>query len=256
MLNASVALQRILPAAMMFVGFVAVWQLAVTGLGVREYLLPSPLSVLQAMGPGEIPWTKHIWITAVEILGAFLIAALAGVLLGSAIAWSQAVSRALTPFLVFVNTLPKVAVAPLFLIWLGYGILPNMLIGALIGFFPVVINTAVGLTQIEQDMLDLGRVFNSPKWKVFAKIRMPNAYPYILSALKVTATSAVVGAVVGEFVASQAGLGYVIITTQSSMNTPVAFAALAWISILGLLLYGAVGAMSRVLAPWGEISDA
>ena len=124
-------------------------------------------------------------------------------------------SRALTPFLVFVNTLPKVAIAPLFLIWLGYGILPNMLIGALIGFFPVVINTAVGLTQIEQDMLDLGRVFNAPTWKVFAKIRMPNAYPYILSALKVTATSAVVGAVVGEFVASQAGLGYVIITTQT-----------------------------------------
>jgi hypothetical protein len=116
-----VALQRILPATMMFGGFVAVWQLAVTGLGVREYLLPSPLSVLQAMGPGEIPWTKHIWITAVEILGAFLIAALAGVLLGAAIAWSQAVSRALTPFLVFVNTLPEVAIAPLFLIWLGYG---------------------------------------------------------------------------------------------------------------------------------------
>jgi len=245
-----------LPATMMFVGFVAVWQLAVSGLGVREYLLPSPLSVLQAMGPGEIPWTKHIWITAVEIVGAFLIAALAGVALGAAIAWSQGVSRALTPFLVFVNTLPKVAIAPLFLIWLGYGILPNMLIGALIGFFPVVINTAVGLTQIEQDMLDLGRVFNAPNWRVFAKIRMPNAYPYILSALKVTATSAVVGAVVGEFVASQAGLGYVIITTQSSMNTPVAFAALAWISILGLLLFWAVGLMSRLLAPWADVADA
>jgi NitT/TauT family transport system permease protein len=256
MMNTSVAVQRLLPATLMFVSFVALWQLAVTGLGVREYLLPSPLSVLHAMGPGEIPWMKHIWITAAEILGAFLIAALAGVFLGAAIAWSHTVSRALTPFLVFVNTLPKVAVAPLFLIWLGYGILPNMLIGALIGFFPVVINTAVGLTQIEQDMLDLGRVFNAPKWKVLVKIRVPNAYPYILSALKVTATSAVVGAVVGEFVASQAGLGYVIITTQSSMNTPVAFAALAWISILGLMLFGAVGAMSRVLAPWAEIPDA
>ena len=87
-------------------------------------------------------------------------------------------------------------------------------------------------------MLDLGRVFNAPKWKVFVKIRIPNAYPYILSALKVTATAAVVGAIVGEFVASQGGLGYVIITTQSSMNTPVAFAALVWISILGLVLFG------------------
>src|SRR5262245_35814614 len=256
MMNTSAVMQRLLPATVMFVSFVALWQLAVTGLGVREYLLPSPLSVLQAMGPGEIPWMKHIWITATEILGAFLIAALAGVLLGAAIAWSHTVSRALTPFLVFVNTLPKVAVAPLFLIWLGYGILPNMLIGALIGFFPVVINTAVGLAQIEQHMLDPGPVCNAPKWKLLVKSRAPNAYPYILSALQVTATSAVVGAVVGEFVASQAGLGYVIITTQSSMNTPVAFAALAWISILGLMLFGAVGAVSRILAPWSEISEA
>src|SRR6476660_1910529 len=255
-MKTSLVLQRILPGSMVFITVVAVWQIAVTVLGVREYLLPSPLSVLHAMGPGEIPWSKHIWITAIEIVGAFLIAALTGVILGAAIAWSDTVARALTPFLVFVNTLPKVAVAPLFLIWLGYGVLPNMLIGALIGFFPVVINTAVGLAQIEQDMLDMGRVFNAPKWKVFAKIRMPNAYPYILSALKVTATAAVVGAVVGEFVASQTGLGYVIITTQSSMNTPVAFAALAWISILGLLLFWAVGLMSRVLAPWAEVSDA
>src|SRR6266436_2683516 len=255
MMTRSTALQRFLPATMMFGGFVAVWQLAVTGLGVREYLLPSPLSVLQSMGPGEIPWTKHIWITAIEIVGAFLIAALAGVLLGAAIAWSHAVSRALTPFLVFVNTLPKVAIAPLFLIWLGYGILPNMLIGALIGFFPVVINTAVGLTQIEQDMLDLGRVFNAPKWKVFAKIRIPNAYPYILSALKITATAAVVGAIVGEFVASQRGLGYVIITTQGSMNTPVAFAALVWISVVGLAVYGAVVLAARWIAPWAETVD-
>ncbi len=156
------------------------------------------------------------------------------------------------PFLVFVNTLPKVAVAPLFLLWLGYGIFPNMLIGALIGFFPVVINTAVGLTQVDPEMLDLGRVFNAPKWKVFAKIRIPNAYPYILSALKVTATAAVVGAIVGEFVASQRGLGYVIITTQGSMNTPVAFAALVWISVVGLAVYGAVVLAARWIAPWAE----
>ncbi|AOS81577.1 MULTISPECIES: ABC transporter permease [Hydrogenophaga] len=241
-----------LPAVGLFVGFVLLWQLAVTLFDIREYLLPGPRAVWQAMFSDEIPWLAHTWITGVEILGAFVIAGVAGVALGMAIAWSQGISRALTPFLVFVNTLPKVAIAPLFLMWLGYGILPNMLIGALIGFFPVVINTAVGLTQIDQDMVDLGRVFSAPKWKVFMKIRIPNAYPYILSALKVTATSAVVGAVVGEFVASQKGLGYVIITTQSSMNTPAAFAALVWISVLGLLLYGLVALLSRLLAPWAE----
>lgn len=249
------AVRRYLPAIWIFVGFIVLWQLAVSVLGIREYLLPSPIAVFRAMTNGEIDWARHTWVTGVEIVGAFVLAGVSGVVLGLAIAWSSSMERALTPFLVFVNTLPKVAVAPLFLMWLGYGIAPNMLIGALIGFFPVVINTAVGLTQIDEDLIDLGRVFNAPKWKVFMKIRVPNAYPYILSALKVTATAAVVGAIVGEFVASQRGLGYVIITTQASMNTPVAFAALVWISILGLLLFGIVAGLSRILAPWAGASE-
>ena len=243
---------NVIPAGVLFVALLVLWQLAVTSFGIREYLLPSPSSVVAALFSSQIDWTGHIIVTGVAIFGAFLIAAVGGVALGTVIAWSSLMNRALMPFLVFVNTLPKVAIAPLFLLWLGYGILPNMLIGALIGFFPVVINTAVGLSQIDDDMLDLGRVFNAPKWKVFAKIRIPNAYPYILSALKVTATSAVVGAIVGEFVASQSGLGYVIITSQSSMNTALAFGALVWISAIGLILFGAVAGLSRVLAPWAE----
>jgi len=115
-----------------------------------------------------------------------------------------------------------------------------------------VINTAVGLTQIDEELLDLGRVFGAPKWKVFVKIRLPNALPYVLSALKITATAAVVGAIVGEFVASQAGLGMVIVNAQTNLNTPVAFAALAWISVIGLGLYGAVGLAARAWAPWAD----
>lgn len=245
-------LRHNLPATGLFVALIVFWHYAVIWFDIREYLLPGPLAVWRAMLSDEIPWGRHIWVTGLEIAGAFVIAGVAGVVLGVAIAWSKTISRTLMPFLVFVNTLPKVAVAPLFLIWMGYGILPNMLIGALIGFFPVVINTAVGLTQIDEDLIDLGRVFNAPKWKVFLKIRVPNAYPYILSALKITATAAVVGAIVGEFVASQRGLGYVIITSQSSMNTPVAFAALVWISILGLLVFGLVAGLARILAPWAD----
>jgi NitT/TauT family transport system permease protein len=188
-------LVQALPGAVLFILVLVLWQFAVTILGIREYLLPGPMQVLGAMGSSEIPWAAHIGITTIEIVGAFLLAGAAGILLGVIIAWSSVLERALMPFLVFVNTLPKMAMAPLFLLWLGYGILPNILIGALIGFFPVVINTAVGLSQIEHDMLDLGRVFNAPKWRIFAKIRIPNAFPYILSALKVTATSAVVGAI-------------------------------------------------------------
>src|SRR5215470_8462971 len=244
-----------LPSIVLFLGVLALWQLVSTSLRIREYILPSPAVVARALIWGEIPWAAHTGTTALEIVGAFLLAGAAGVALGVAIAWSPLLANALVPFLVFVNTLPKVAVAPLFLLWVGYGIVPNMLIGALIGFFPVVINTAVGLTQVDPEMLDLGRVCNAPKWKVFAKIRIPNAYPYILSALKITATAAVVGAIVGEFVASQRGLGYVIITTQGSMNTPVAFAALVWISMIGLAVYGAVVLAARWIAPWAETPD-
>jgi NitT/TauT family transport system permease protein len=245
-------LHRYLPAAALFGGLLIAWQLAVTVLGLREYLLPAPIRVVAAMTGDEIPWLRHVWITSVEIVGAFLLAGVVGVALGVAVAWSPILSRALVPFLVFVNTLPKVAVAPLFLLWLGYGILPNALIAALIGFFPVVINTAVGLTQVDEELLDLGRVFGAPTWKVFLTIRLPNALPYVLSALKVTATAAVVGAIVGEFVASQAGLGTVIVNAQTNLNTPVAFAALVWISVIGLLLYGAVGLAARRWAPWAD----
>ena len=246
---------RSAPSILLFGLVLAAWQTAVAGLRLREYLLPSPATVLHALWAADVPWARHVLITTLEIVGAFAVAAGVGVLLGVAIAWSAPLARALVPFLVFVNTLPKVAIAPLFLLWLGYGMLPNMLIGALIGFFPVVINTAVGLMQVDEELLDLGRVFNAPTWKVFAMIRIPNAAPYIFSALKVTATAAVVGAIVGEFVASQKGLGYVIMTTQGSLNTPVAFAALVWISVIGLAVYGAVVLGARWIAPWAEIAE-
>ena len=121
-----------------------IWQLLPPIFKIREYLLPGPAAVLRAALSGSIPWLTHIRVTTLEILGGFALAGAAGVALGVAIAWSPIIARALMPFLVFVNTLPKVAVAPLFLLWLGFGIGPNILIAALIGFFPVVINTAVG----------------------------------------------------------------------------------------------------------------
>ncbi len=227
-------LRRYVPSLALFGALLLIWQVVPPLLRIREYLLPGPIAVVRAALNFSIPWHAHIWITTLEILGGFALAGLGGVALGVAIAWSETTARALVPFLVVVNTLPKVAVAPLFLLWLGYGVVPNVLIAALIGFFPVVINTAVGLTQIDEELLDLGRVFGAPKWKVFVKIR------------------AVVGAIVGEFVASQAGLGMVIVTAQTNLNTPVAFAALGWISIIGLTLYGAVGLATRWWAPWAD----
>jgi NitT/TauT family transport system permease protein len=245
-------LARSLPPAALFFGLLALWVIAVRIFPIPSYILPSPSLVAAAAFGSEIAWGLHIWVTTLEIIGGFLLAGVAGVLLGVMIAWSTIAERTLVPFLVFVNTLPKVAVAPLFLLWLGYGVFPNIVIAALIGFFPVVINTAVGLSQSPEEMLDLGRIFGASKARIFRKIRIPGALPYILSALKVSATTAVIGAIVGEFVASQRGLGYVIINAQMTLNTPVAFVALIWISIIGLIAYGSVSLAGRWLAPWAE----
>ncbi len=245
-------LRQNVAATFLFLVLLAGWQAAVVILGIREYLLPDPGSVARAVLDASLRWPDHILITGLEIGGGFLVAATAGIVLGILIAWSPLLEKALLPFLVFVNTLPKVAVAPLVLVWVGYGLLPNIIIAAVIAFFPVAINTAVGLTQIDPDLIDLGRSLGAPKWRVFLKIRLPNALPYLLSGLKVSSTLAVVGAIIGEFIASQRGLGAVIITTQVTLNTTVAFASLVWISILGIVLYAVVDLVSRWVTPWAQ----
>jgi NitT/TauT family transport system permease protein len=160
--------------------------------------------------------------------------------------------RTIMPALVLFNTLPKIALAPLFVIWLGYGVWPNIVIGTTIAFFPMVVNTAVGLSTAEPEMLDLVRTLRASRWQVFAKIRFPNALPYIFTGLKLNATMSVLGAIVGEFVASERGLGALIITGGVTLETPSIFASLMLISALGLVLYGIVVAVEYVVAPWAH----
>jgi NitT/TauT family transport system permease protein len=163
---------------------------------------------------------------------------------------NEMLMRNVKPVLVLFNTLPKIALAPLFVIWLGYGIWPNIVIGTTIAFFPMVVNSAVGLATAEPEMLELVRSLKASRWQIFTKIRFPNAVPYIFTGLKLNASMSVIGASVGEFVASERGLGALIITGGVTLQTPSIFASLILISVLGLALYGAVVAVERVVAPW------
>lgn len=244
--------KRILQSSLLILVVLVLWQVIVWVFNPPTFLLPSPGSVLTAAFSNEFNWTQQILVTATEILGGFGVAAVGGILLGVAIAWSPLLSRIFLPPLILFNTLPKVALAPLFLIYLGYGILPNIVIAALIAFFPVVINTSIGLIQTDEDIVDLGRSLDAPKWKIFFRLRLPSAVPYILSALKVATTMAVTGAVFGEFIASQQGLGNLIIGTQVSLRTEVALASLLWLSVLGMALYYAVELVGRLLFPWAD----
>jgi NitT/TauT family transport system permease protein len=249
-------LLRLAEGSSVFVIVLIAWQLAVWTLHPPAYVLPAPRAVWDAIWNPALHWPRNILITVEEILGGFAVSALAGVGLGVIIAWTPLFERTILPFLVVFNILPKVAIAPLFIIYLGYGVFPNMVIAAMIGFFPVVINTATGLAEVERDWIDLARSLRAPKWKIFLRLRIPHALPHIVGGLKVSSTLVVVGAVIGEFIASQGGLGNVEISTQVSLNTALAFASLFWLSVVGLALYWAIDVVAKLSMPWArEASD-
>ncbi len=233
-----------------FVIMLLVWHFGVILLGIKEYILPTPWAAIKTLFEAKYRWPMNFMATFYEVVGGFILSAFVGVFLGIAIVWSEWLKRTILPFLVFLNTLPKIAVAPLFLVWFGYGILPNILIVILISFFPMVINTATGLNAVDPDLLDLVRYLHPRKWQVFLKIRIPNSLPYIFSGLKISSTLCVVGAIVGEFVASERGLGFLLKDAQALIDTPTMFAALLLISAVGLSLFGLLALLGRVLMPW------
>ena len=154
------------------------------------------------------------------------------------------------PIIIMFNSLPKVALAPLFLLWFGYGLLPNILVAFLVAFFPVVINSATGLAAVDEDLLDLVRYLNASKVDVFIKIRIPNSLPYIFAGIKISATMCVVGAIVGEFIATDRGLGYLLRDAQAFIDTPTMFACLLLLSLMGLVFFSIIQLLEKLCMPW------
>jgi NitT/TauT family transport system permease protein len=223
---------------------------------VKEFVVPSPVavffSVFGVKTIAEATWWDHIYTTLSEILVAFSFTAVIGFILSLVITWSKVAKGFLMPLISVFNSLPKIVLAPLFLIWLGYGFAANVTIAILVAFFPIVLNTTVGLESVDEDLLDLVRYLNASKMQVFLKIRIPNSLPYVFSGLKISATMSVVGAIVGEFVASSKGLGFVIKDSQAMLNTPPMFASLIMISAIGLGLFGFIAWLEKVLMPWNR----
>lgn len=239
-----------LPSAIAIGVIIAVWHFAVQWGDVKEYILPAPLDTLMTLFDPKYRWLSNTLTTFYAVAGAFVISAVLGVVLAVIVIWHPLLERTVMPLLVLFNTLPKVALAPLFVLWLGYGIVPNMLIATTVSFFPMVINTATGLTQVDRDLIDLVRSLKGTKLQIFRKIRLPNAMPFIFAGLKLNATLAVIGAIVGEFVASESGLGALIIIGGVTLDTPAIFASLCIISAMGLALYALVVVAERILVPW------
>ena len=225
---------------------IPLWQLLVDAFHVPKFILPSPLAALGTLGQANYAWVSNLAVTAVEILGGFALGALVGVALAVIFTWSRMVALLLLPLFVTLNMIPKVAMGPLVIVWFSYGIFANILIAFSICFFPILLTTARGLSEVEPDLLDLVKSLRGSRWTLFRKIQLPGSLPYVFSGMKVGAILAVAGAIVGEFIASDRGLGYLMIQVQSSLDTPAMVMAVVLLTLLGVGLYGLVLGLERL----------
>ncbi len=226
--------------------FLALWHLASTYGGIPAFILPSPQATLQTLFDPSYQWAYNSLITATEIFLGYALAILAGVVVAMLFLWLQTARAMLMPLFLTISMIPKVALGPLLIVWFGYGVATNIFFAFIISFFPILITTTRGLQEVEPDLLDLVRALKGSRWQIFIKIQLPGALPYIFSAMKVGAILAVAGAIVGEFVASSEGLGYVMIQVQSTLDTAAMFMAVILLSLLGILLYAAVAALEKI----------
>jgi NitT/TauT family transport system permease protein len=222
------------------VAFVLLWQVATMVTDLPSYILPSPLETIAELWEPSYNWPIHIWATTLEIVGGYSLAVVVGVALAVLFVWVPALNAGVMPLLVTLNMVPKVAMAPLFIVWLGIGLVPNMVIAFTICFFPIVLTTHRGLIEVEPDLINLVRSVRANRWQIFAKIQLPGSLPYLFSGMKVAAVLAVAGAIVGEFIASQRGLGYFLLAQQNALNTSAMMMALVFITLIGVALYGFV----------------
>lgn len=239
-------LRRHGPAVLAHLALLALWAWVTSAGGIPRYILPGPLETLRALQSPQIDWGWHLAVTAAEAFGGFALAVGIGVLLAVLFTWFGALRRALMPLLVTLNLIPKVALAPLFIVWLGYGLVPNIAITFVIAFFPIVITTARGLAEVEPELLDLVRTVRASRLQVFFKIQLPSALPYLFSGMRVAAVLAIAGTVVGEFVGSEAGLGFVMMAAQGTLDTPAMVMALILITLIGVAAYALVVVLERL----------
>lgn len=237
--------------ALAFVAIVvAAWWLVTANGWVQPYILPAPGETLGSLVEYSTYFLQHTWITAYETVLGFLIAVVVGELVAILMVSSRNLQMTVYPIILVAQVIPKIAVAPLFVVWLGFGMGPKVTVAVLMAFFPIVISGLAGLKSVDPEIIDLAKTMGASKFKTFRKIQFPASLPQLLSGMKVAATLAVTGAVVGEFVGGNEGLGYVILRANGNMDTATLFGALIIMSAIGILLFAAIQIAEHLLIPW------
>jgi NitT/TauT family transport system permease protein len=234
------------------IGLIAAWEFGVDFFKVPSFLFPPPSMIITAGIENASLLLRESWVTTVEIVLGYILSVVIGIPLALGIFHWPVFSRSIYPLMISTQAMPKVAIAPLFVVWFGFGLLPKVLIAFLIAFFPIVINTVMGLSAIEHEKIFLARSMGLSGFDTFRLIRFPHALPSIFAGLKISITLAVVGAVVGEFVGGDSGLGYQLMIANGSMNTPLLFAGVLALTVLGLILFALIEMLERIAMPYRD----
>jgi NitT/TauT family transport system permease protein len=240
-----------LPLAV-FIVLMGLWEGAIRAFEIPSFILPPPSAIVAALWSGLTSglYLAHAVVTATEAVGGFLIGSLLGLLIGMVIVVFPTMERIVYPYVVALQTVPKVAIAPLMVVWFGFGLTSKILVVALVSLFPVLVNVIAGLRAVDQDRLDLLGALSASRWQVFRYLRFPNALPFIFAGLNTAIVFSVIGAIVGEFVGANRGLGFLILQANYQLDIAGAFSLFVVLSVMGIALHGTLRWIERRCVFW------
>jgi NitT/TauT family transport system permease protein len=241
---------RVLRVTLFYIAALVLWEVLIKLLHVPDWLLPAPSQILEVIADKNSVMLSHTIVTLEETLLGFALALALGVVCAIGIVHFPLLRDTLYPSLIMFNSFPKVAIAPLFVVWIGVGIESKIANAFLTALFPIVLNTILGLTDMDPEMLELVRSMSRSRWVLFWKIRLPYSLPYLFAGCKIAIPLAVIGAIVGEFISGRSGLGYLVLSANNYFNTPMAFTALLYLVLMSLALYGMVIVAEKLIVPW------
>ncbi|HTW29149.1 MAG TPA: ABC transporter permease [Acetobacteraceae bacterium] len=242
--------RAVLPPLALLIAVLVAWEAVIRLLHLPQYALPAPSAIAAVLVAKQASLAAAAWVTAGEVLVGFIVSGVVGAALALLIARFDRLGRAIYPLVVLFQTVPKIALAPLFVLWFGYGLLPKVVLIAVIAFFPVGLDMLAGLRAVDPNLVALMRSVGASRGQILWRVQVPTALPHLMSGLKIAVTLSVIGAIVGEFSGASAGLGYMIEFASTQLDTALVFAALVEVSVLGIVFYYLVELAERLLVPW------
>jgi NitT/TauT family transport system permease protein len=230
--------------------FLLAWEIAARAFNLPAYILPAPTEIFAELVNRRLQYWNAALFTLQPMLIGFGCAVVIGIALALLVAFSKSMEKTVYPLLIFFQIVPKIAVAPLFIIWFGFGLVPKVLLVFLLSFFPVVVSAITAFRSVDPDIMDLARSTGAGRWRTFVKVKVPHALPTLFTGIKVAAALSATAAVVAEFVASDRGLGYLLLEANGNLNTSMAFGSVFVLTALGFALYAAVEIAEQLLIPW------